>query len=430
MTSAVHRLPSDAATAAVPRLRGSAEPLRNALLWLTGASGALVFIEPSPYEVFSLLTICVFTVSGLTVRAGLLPVALLLILINIGYSISAMPFFDDQAVLMWILTSWYLAMTSLFLAAATGANTRERVAFLTRGYVIAGVIASAAAIVGYARLFPAANETLLLYDRARGTFKDPNVLGAFLVFPALACAQRVISGRFRDVWRGGGLLLVIAAALFLSFSRAAWGQFVFAAGVMMLLMFITTDSANHRLRIVLAGIAAVVVLAASLTALLSIDAVANLFEQRARLDQDYDAGAVGRFARHYLGALLALDMPWGIGPRQFSTYFPEDPHNSYLNAFMSGGWLSGICYPALGLLTLAHGFRTVFIATPWRSLHILYFSAYLGTFVERFIIDIDHWRHHFLCTGVLWGLILAARAHRAPARRPVPPTAALAPAAA
>ena len=34
----------------------STERLRCALLWLTGACGAIVFIEPSPYEVMSLLT--------------------------------------------------------------------------------------------------------------------------------------------------------------------------------------------------------------------------------------------------------------------------------------------------------------------------------------------------------------------------------------
>ena len=56
--------------------------------------------------------------------------------------------------------------------------------------LIAGVIASLAARRG---LFPshsaALSELFLLYDRARGTFKDPNVLGAFLVLPALvACS--------------------------------------------------------------------------------------------------------------------------------------------------------------------------------------------------------------------------------------------------
>jgi hypothetical protein len=32
---------------------------------------------------------------------------------------------------------------------------------------------------------------------------------------------------------------------------------------------------------------------------------------------------------------------------------------------------------------------------------------------ESAIIDTDHWRHYFLILGVLWGLMLATRAHGA-----------------
>ncbi len=48
-----------------PRLFRSVERLRGALLWLTGFAGAVVFMEPSPYEVASLLTIFVFALTGL-----------------------------------------------------------------------------------------------------------------------------------------------------------------------------------------------------------------------------------------------------------------------------------------------------------------------------------------------------------------------------
>ena len=46
------------AAALEPRFSRSMERLRCLLLWLTGFSGAFVFIEPSPYEVASLLAIC------------------------------------------------------------------------------------------------------------------------------------------------------------------------------------------------------------------------------------------------------------------------------------------------------------------------------------------------------------------------------------
>ena len=53
-----------------PGLRISAERLRCLLLWLTGASGAIVFFEPSSYEVVSFLTMATFVIGGRTRRHG------------------------------------------------------------------------------------------------------------------------------------------------------------------------------------------------------------------------------------------------------------------------------------------------------------------------------------------------------------------------
>ncbi|MEA3028481.1 MAG: hypothetical protein QOF91_3766 [Alphaproteobacteria bacterium] len=400
-----------------PALRISPERLRCLMLWLTGASSAIVFIEPSPYEVVSFLTLAIFTIGGLTLSPGLMPFGMLLVLINIGYSISGWTVLDEEGVITWLLTSWYLALTALFFATILGANTEARLRALTRGCVIGGVIAALAAIIGYFRIFPSLNELLLLYDRARGTFKDPNVLGAYLVFPALLALQPVISGSFRKAAKGAMLLGLLAPAILLSFSRAAWGQVVYAALVMLALTFVTTRSPSHRLRIVLLSVTGVVVMAGFIAALLSIDIVADLFKQRASFEQSYDLGAQGRFARYTLGAILALDMPFGIGPLQFHKYFPEDPHNSYLNAFMAGGWLSGACYPTLVALTLAFGFRSVFVRTPWQPTTIVVFSGYFGVATESFIIDSDHWRHAFMLMGLMWGLIAATRRHAARAGR-------------
>jgi hypothetical protein len=221
-------------------------------------------------------------------------------------------------------------------------------------------------------------------------------------------------------WTPQGLVYGAAERflILLSFSRAASGQLGFTGAMVLALTFLTTPSANLRMRVVLIAMAGVAAIALLLAALLSVDVVANLFKERMSLNQNYDVGQTGRFGRHLLGAILALDVPFGIGPLQFSKIFPEDPHNSYLNAFMSGGWLSGVCYPTLVLLTLAYGLRCVFIATPWQSTMIVIYSAYAGMMVESIVIDSDHWRHMFLLLGVLWGLIAATRVSVARASSP------------
>ena len=44
--------------------------LQRALVWLVGASGAIVFIEPSPYELMTLLAAVLFFATGSAAAAG------------------------------------------------------------------------------------------------------------------------------------------------------------------------------------------------------------------------------------------------------------------------------------------------------------------------------------------------------------------------
>ncbi len=138
-----------------------------------------------------------------------------------------------------------------------------------------------------------------------------------------------------------------------------------------------------------------------------------MFKQRASLGQSYDSGRFGRFGRHILGAEMALELPFGIGPLQFNRYFPEDTHNSYLNAFMSGGWIAGVCYPALVFVTVIMGFRHAFVRVPWQREYLAIFAAFLGTVGMSFVIDTDHWRHFWMMLGAMWGMFAAAQRWRA-----------------
>jgi O-antigen ligase len=399
--------------------RLATESLRGALLWLIGFSGAFVFIEPSPYEIVGVVTIVLFAASGLTLRAALAPLVLILVLLNIGYAVAVVQVSDQSKPVIWVLVSAFLAATAIFYAAMLGTNTQRRLDLLMRGYLAAALIAALAAIGGYFHLYGGASDLFLLYGRARGTFNDPNVLGTFLVLPGLLLFQRMLAGRL--VMRSGLLLLVMLAALFLSFSRGAWGQFAFAAIVMMGLTFLTSRSVNERLRIVLLAFLGVLVIAVLVAVLLSIGEVADLFKERAAFEQSYDVGRYGRFGRYLLGADLALDHPFGIGPLQFAKLYVEDPHNTFLNAFMSGGWLSGFCYLTLSIVTVVKSTRFLFARTPWQPIYHAVYAAYLGIVAESAIIDIDHWRHYFLILGVLWGLMAASRPYMScvPAGAPV-----------
>jgi hypothetical protein len=406
------------ATLRAPLLRptGAAASLERAqlgLLWLGGFAGAFVFMEPSPYELAMLAAMAIFAVSGLSLRAGHMPLVVLLVLYNLGISFALVPVIAAKDTLMWTLVSWYLAGTAIFFALIIAKAPLNRTKALLHGTTVAGVVAAFAGLVGYFKLVPGA-EMFTRYERAQGTFNDPNVLGAFLILPACLLLHRVMTGALGPALRAMGLLTIVLAGIFLSFSRGAWGHLILSGGLVVVLTYVTSDSPAARRRIVALAVAGVVALIVLLLALLSIDKVQALFEQRFSLTQSYDEGHRGRFGRHILGAVMMLDHPMGLGPFQFGRYFPEAPHNVYLNAFVSGGWLAGLAYALLVVVTLVFTAPTVRRKGPLQPFAICTYATFVGVVLEGFIIDTDHWRHFYLLMGVLWGLRLAMPAQADP----------------
>src|SRR5258705_13187380 len=100
--------------------------LQRALVWLAGASIAIVFIEPSPYEIVTLLATVIFFATGLRMRLGFFPLLLLLFLINIGYTVRSVAVFDRANVPNWVMTSWYMAITVVFFAMVLSEDNTPR----------------------------------------------------------------------------------------------------------------------------------------------------------------------------------------------------------------------------------------------------------------------------------------------------------------
>lgn len=390
--------------------------IQRGLMWAIGVGGAIVFIEPSPYELATLTGIVIFFATGLRMRPVFIPLLVLLVVMNLGYTICSAYLMDKSEIVNWILTSWYMAVTVVFFAMALSEDTLSRLDALRRGLIFGAMIASLAGVAGYFHLVPGGDDLLTLYSRARGTFKDPNVFAAFLILPALFALQSVVTEPFWKSTRSAIALGIISLAVLLAFSRASWGQLVACSAFMLLLMYMTSPSTQQRRRIVLIALAAAVAAVALVAILLSVSSIADLFKERASFNQSYDTGRFGRFGRHALGFQMALELPLGIGPLQFTKFFPEDTHNSFLNAFMSGGWIAGVCFPALVFITVVLGFKLVFVRVPWQRMYLAVFSTFLGTVGEAFIIDVDHWRHFWMMLGAMWAMFAAAHSYRANSR--------------
>ena len=72
-------------------------------------------------------------------------------------------------------------------------NTMPRIVTMRAAYVLTATVISLAGIAGYFSLFPHAHDLFATYDRALGAFKDPNVFGPFLIWPALVVIERMLA---------------------------------------------------------------------------------------------------------------------------------------------------------------------------------------------------------------------------------------------
>lgn len=130
--------------------------------------------------------------------------------------------------------------------------------------------------------------------------------------------------------------------------------------------------------------------------------------ERATLFQAYDTGTEGsRFNIQQRSIENILEHPNGMGPWVFARVYGLVSHNSYLGVFLNHGWLGGIAYLALTFTTLAIGFRSIFVRTPWQVPMVAVLSAYVGMCLESIIVDTDHWRNYYLLVGMVWGMFAA-----------------------
>lgn len=401
-------------SAARPGMRLPVATLQRASLWLLVAAGAVVIVEPAPYEIAFVLAGAVFMLTGLRLNRRLTPLILLLAAFNLGGGLSLLPYLGEQASVMFVTVSVYLMVTAVFFAAIMDKDAAARLDTIRSALVASAWVAGLAGLLGYFNV-AGLGAVFSLYERAAGTFKDPNVLGSYLVLPIVCLVHSVLAGRLGAL-RGAALVSVPLLALFLTFSRGAWAHFVASVALLLLLVFLTSTSAARRRRILVAAALGMAGVLAGLMLILAVDEIAQTFRERAALVHDYDSGVTGRFGNQLRSIPMLLDLPNGFGPLRFRTFMREDPHNVYLNAFASYGWMGGIAYAALIVTTWVVGWRAVFLRTPLQPHLIALWSTFFVTTVQGLQIDTDHWRHFYLMLGLVWGIATVSRREQ-----PAPP---------
>ena len=384
--------------------------VRAILVWLMFASSFYVAVEPAPADLLFLVVFACFLGSGLTLSAVFVPLILFLLLYNLGGFFSFLQVAGDEKARMFVITSFYMAFSAIFFSFYVAHDPLRRMAIIRNALVIAAFVASLLGVLGYFNV-AGLGSAFSLYSRAVGTFKDPNVFATYLLFPGVMLVQGFLLGTHRHKFISIIGLFIVLAAVFLAFSRGAWISFLVSTAMMVALTFILTPSTGTRSRIILITIFGAVGLAILLAMLLSVEGIRELFLDRFTLVKDYDSGEKGRFGNQLNSIHLLLERPFGFGPLYFHKIFGQDPHNVYINAFASYGWLGGISYFLLMISTIIIGFKTVLMRTPWQNWAIVVFCPLVATIFQGVQIDTDHWRHFYWMLGMMWGLFAASSAY-------------------
>lgn len=265
------------------------------------------------------------------------------------------------------------------------------------GYLVGAVGSVGLVAVDYVGLTPP--DLFVEQTRARGLFKDSNVFGPFLILPILLLAEEIWRPALLKKWPLGlriVCLFILCAGVFLSFSRAAWGNLIITLFVYLVLNLKRFEAKHIRAILWLCAVGVV-----SLITLVVVFDLGDFLQYRANVIQSYDSD---RFGAQWVGIQLGFSNFVGIGPGMMDRSGLFAPHSLYIRTFAEQGILGILTL--LGLLTMLiiPAIRSHFRGreNPFGLSYSMIIAVAVGLYLNSFLIDTIHWRHFWFVLGLLW----------------------------
>lgn len=238
-------------------------------------------------------------------------------------------------------------------------------------------------LTGITNLF---GSQILKYGRLNGFFKDPNVLGPFLIPVSAYFLTRFLKGRGNG-FLNLGLFLFFSFGILLTFSRAAWLNYTVT-----MILLVGTALLSRRTRSKALGLFIVAPLIflvfwyfADKVSLLGIS-LKDFILARLRF-QSYD---VARFEaqRGFIDILSSANAFFGIGPGNYELYSRMATHSLYARYIGERGLFGFSLFVVFWVIVLKKVFKS-------RSRGFL-IPVLFGQLINSFFIDSLHWRHLWL----------------------------------
>jgi len=354
-----------------------------------------VFVEPSPAEIWFTVALP-FLILGLKTNRSIIfafSALFLPMLLSALIGLISFGFLDFR----FIITDTYLFVFFFVLASYAKSLTKSpyQERFLDRLMIpwsLAGAVNIIAGGFGYltgrVNLF---GSEILKYDRLTGFFKDPNVLGPFLVPVSAYFLMQFLKAR-RNELLNFAFFLFFSFGILLTFSRAAWLNYAVTTILLIgtaLLNRSTRSKALSLLVIIVPGLFVFWYFADKID-LLGTN-LRDFILTRLTL-QHYDSD---RFEaqRKFVVILSSANAFFGIGPGNYELYSRISTHSLYARYIGERGLFGVSLFVVFWALVLREVFNS-------RDKNFI-LLVLLGQLVNSVFIDSLHWRH-------LWLLITLA----------------------
>lgn len=279
------------------------------------------------------------------------------------------------------------------------------------GFVLISSLTFVISLLGYFALLPDANIARIVADsgvRLEGFFKNPNALGAFSVTLLVVLVDAVLNQSHGSVlklprWIFYVGLVACVFAIFLSFSRSAWGASVLSIAVLLLL----SSTGNVRLsRPKQMMIPSAVVFSVSVAAYFFFPPETWSYME-AKLSEDLADNP--RFAYQAEALSLVWEYPViGHGPATSAYDMGLGPHNVYIMQAYDHGLLGLLLLVFIWISALLIAIRYALSSQDKfvKRLAAIYAAVLIGNIAIGFLMDLLHLRQLWLFVGLGWSLPL------------------------
>lgn len=366
------------------------------------ATSFMVMIEPAPTDLFFVIALGVMMLAQIPRVRLIGAIEVVAIVIYVWFTLLSLLFVEHAlgVAVRAVFIEFYLLLLFLMTAYFVHRDGDRAFRVILIALLIGGVITSLIGILAWLNLLP--NRVIFFRDehmsRIKSTFKDPNVLGPYLIPSLLAALWTMVTvPRLRML--GGAAAGILMLCLLLTFSRGAWAHMLVTAFCFFLALLADRRTVLPTVLVALgtlaAGLLGVLVFADTI-----FGSVENSYLSSRLSLQSYDDS---RFA-HILESIgHSLDRPLGIGPNQAPFEFGYEPHNTFVILALQNGLPAAFGFALLYGAAMVHCLVQVLRQQEGWVKHAFVLSVMLGLLLLMNVVGSLHWRHIYVVLGLAYG---------------------------